>query len=203
MTDVAADAAPPEVDGVPVTRHRVPLDTGWRLRLASAHPDVPDGVRALAAKLGVTTEKITKRAGRQLICANEACDYVRSEELVEAYRHRLVAVMHHLVGNAEAIKAGHVAGAAIDGHAVQRFEEGCRGFHLLTIQRDPAIGDHAFNLAARGHTSTGKQLCDTLFAITAFQRLALTDQLAAQTTDALDLAQQRYDLGLSSIVEPP
>ena len=30
------------------------------------------------------TEKITKRHGRQLICANEACDYVRSEELAEA-----------------------------------------------------------------------------------------------------------------------
>ena len=29
------------------------------------------------------TEKITKKLGRQLICANEACDYVRSEELVE------------------------------------------------------------------------------------------------------------------------
>ena len=30
------------------------------------------------------TEKVTKRHGRQLVCANEACDYVRSEELVEA-----------------------------------------------------------------------------------------------------------------------
>ncbi|MCC7009909.1 MAG: type I DNA topoisomerase [Acidobacteria bacterium] len=30
------------------------------------------------------TEKITKRHGRQLICANESCDYVRSEELQEA-----------------------------------------------------------------------------------------------------------------------
>ena len=30
------------------------------------------------------TEKITKKLGRQLICANDACDYVRSEELVEA-----------------------------------------------------------------------------------------------------------------------
>ena len=29
------------------------------------------------------TEKITKRHGRQLLCANEACDYVRSEELEE------------------------------------------------------------------------------------------------------------------------
>ncbi len=29
------------------------------------------------------TEKITKRHGRQLICANEACDYVRSAELEE------------------------------------------------------------------------------------------------------------------------
>jgi DNA topoisomerase-1 len=29
------------------------------------------------------TEKITKRHGRQLVCANEACDYVRSEELAE------------------------------------------------------------------------------------------------------------------------
>jgi DNA topoisomerase-1 len=29
------------------------------------------------------TEKITKRHGRQLICANEDCDYVRSEELEE------------------------------------------------------------------------------------------------------------------------
>jgi outer membrane protein len=36
---------------------------------------------------------------------------------------------------------------------------------------------------------------------TAYQRLALTDQLVAQATDALDLAQQRYNLGLSSIVE--
>jgi outer membrane protein len=40
-----------------------------------------------------------------------------------------------------------------------------------------------------------------LEAQTAFQRLALTDQLFAQATDALDLAQQRYNLGLSSIVE--
>ena len=30
------------------------------------------------------TEKITKRHGRQLLCSNEACDYVRSEELVTA-----------------------------------------------------------------------------------------------------------------------
>jgi DNA topoisomerase-1 len=30
------------------------------------------------------TEKITKRHGRQLICSNEECDYVRSEELVPA-----------------------------------------------------------------------------------------------------------------------
>lgn len=30
------------------------------------------------------TEKITKRHGRQLICANEECDYVRSAELEEA-----------------------------------------------------------------------------------------------------------------------
>ena len=30
------------------------------------------------------TEKITKRHGRQLLCANEDCDYVRAEELEEA-----------------------------------------------------------------------------------------------------------------------
>ncbi len=30
------------------------------------------------------TEKITKKLGRQLVCANEECDYVRREELVEA-----------------------------------------------------------------------------------------------------------------------
>jgi outer membrane protein len=40
-----------------------------------------------------------------------------------------------------------------------------------------------------------------LDAQTAFERLDLTNQLLAQATDALDLAQQRYDLGLSSIVE--
>ena len=40
-----------------------------------------------------------------------------------------------------------------------------------------------------------------LEAQTAFQRLDLTNQLLAQATDALDLAQQRYNLGLSSIVE--
>jgi outer membrane protein len=36
---------------------------------------------------------------------------------------------------------------------------------------------------------------------TATQRVDLTRQLLAQATDALDLAQQRYNLGLSSIVE--
>jgi DNA topoisomerase I len=30
------------------------------------------------------TEKVTKRHGRQLICANDACDYVRAEELATA-----------------------------------------------------------------------------------------------------------------------
>jgi DNA topoisomerase-1 len=30
------------------------------------------------------TEKITKKHGRQLICNNEECDYVRSEELPES-----------------------------------------------------------------------------------------------------------------------
>jgi outer membrane protein len=35
----------------------------------------------------------------------------------------------------------------------------------------------------------------------AFQRLALTDQLLKNSTDALDLAQARYKLGLSSIIE--
>jgi outer membrane protein len=38
-------------------------------------------------------------------------------------------------------------------------------------------------------------------AHTAFERLGLTDQLVEQATQALDLAQQRYNLGLSSIVE--
>ena len=40
-----------------------------------------------------------------------------------------------------------------------------------------------------------------LNARTAFERLDLTNQLLAQATDALDLAEQRYNLGLSSIVE--
>jgi outer membrane protein len=36
---------------------------------------------------------------------------------------------------------------------------------------------------------------------TAYQRVDLTNQLVAQASDALDLAQQRYAMGLSSIVE--
>jgi outer membrane protein len=40
-----------------------------------------------------------------------------------------------------------------------------------------------------------------LDAQTAYQRLDVTSQLLMQATDALDLAQQRYNLGLSSIVE--
>jgi outer membrane protein len=40
-----------------------------------------------------------------------------------------------------------------------------------------------------------------LNANSAFQRLALTDKLLKQSTDALDLAQARYKLGLSSIIE--
>ena len=37
--------------------------------------------------------------------------------------------------------------------------------------------------------------------MTAFERLGLTAQLLKQAQRALDLAQGRYDLGLSSIVE--
>jgi outer membrane protein len=40
-----------------------------------------------------------------------------------------------------------------------------------------------------------------LNAQTAYQRLDLTNQLLAQATDALDLAQARYNLGITSIVE--
>ena len=40
-----------------------------------------------------------------------------------------------------------------------------------------------------------------LNARTAFQRLDLTSQLLAHASQARDLAQSRYDLGLSSIVE--
>jgi outer membrane protein len=40
-----------------------------------------------------------------------------------------------------------------------------------------------------------------LNAQTAYQRLDLTKQLLAQATDALDLAQARYNLGITSIVE--
>jgi outer membrane protein len=40
-----------------------------------------------------------------------------------------------------------------------------------------------------------------LNARTAFERMGLTDQLLSQATDAADLVQARYDLGLSSIVE--
>ncbi len=40
-----------------------------------------------------------------------------------------------------------------------------------------------------------------LNSATAYQRLALTAELVQQATLALDLAQARYDLGLSSIVE--
>jgi outer membrane protein len=40
-----------------------------------------------------------------------------------------------------------------------------------------------------------------LNANTAYQRLGLTAQLLDQAKQALDLAQTRYDLGLSSIVE--
>ena len=40
-----------------------------------------------------------------------------------------------------------------------------------------------------------------LEASAAFQRLSVTEQLLSQATQALDLAQQRYKLGLSSIIE--
>jgi outer membrane protein len=36
---------------------------------------------------------------------------------------------------------------------------------------------------------------------TGYQRVDLTNQLLAQASDALELAQARYNLGLSSIVE--
>ena len=40
-----------------------------------------------------------------------------------------------------------------------------------------------------------------LNASTAFQRLSVTQELLGQATQSLDLAQARYNLGLSSIVE--
>ena len=40
-----------------------------------------------------------------------------------------------------------------------------------------------------------------LNASTAYQRLALSSELLSQANQALELAQARYDLGLSSIIE--
>jgi DNA topoisomerase-1 len=40
--------------------------------------------RARSAHWPFLTEKITKRHGRQLICSNEECGYVRQAELEEA-----------------------------------------------------------------------------------------------------------------------
>jgi outer membrane protein len=40
-----------------------------------------------------------------------------------------------------------------------------------------------------------------LNAVSAYQRLSLTEQLLAQAKQASDLAQSRYQLGLSSIIE--
>ena len=49
--------------------------TLWNKPILGAVPEV---------RVEFLTEKITKRHGRQIICSNEACDYVRSEELVTA-----------------------------------------------------------------------------------------------------------------------
>jgi outer membrane protein len=76
--------------------------------------------------------------------------------------------------------------------------------HLYAARRAEA----AFRASAReqalhdleNHVTRDVQIA-WLNAQTAYQRLALTDQLLIQAADALDLAQQRYNLGLGSIVE--
>ncbi len=66
--------------------------TLWNRPIAETCPE---------CKAPFLVEKITKRHGRQLICNNEECSYVRSEELVPsvgAVRERPRIVMIHIIG---------------------------------------------------------------------------------------------------------
>src|SRR3546814_11979823 len=51
----------------------------------------------------------------------------------------------------------------VDRYAFQRIEKRGRCFHRLAVDRDPAVGDHPFDLAARGNAGARKQLCDALW----------------------------------------
>src|SRR3546814_2903925 len=45
----------------------------------------------------------------------------------------------------------------VDRYAFQRIEKRGRCFHRLAVDRDPAVGDHPFDLAARGNAGARKQ----------------------------------------------
>ena len=51
---------------------------------------------------------------------------------------------------------------AVDGHAAQRAELHGRRVEHLTIERHAPLGNHAFHLAAAGHTRTREQLGDAV-----------------------------------------
>ena len=50
----------------------------------------------------------------------------------------------------------------VDGHAVQRGEQRGRRLDRGAIDGDAALGDHPFDLAARGDSGAGEKLCDAL-----------------------------------------
>jgi outer membrane protein len=70
--------------------------------------------------------------------------------------------------------------------------------HAEALDRAQAASQRVRDLE---HQATRDVQVAWLNARTAFERLDLTGQLLDQATQALDLAQSRYDLGLSSIVE--
>jgi len=194
-----------------------------QLLLVQAQNDLQASYAELSAALGYSDQKTFQLADQPLPSAPPS-DV--SELIQEALRDRPEIISQRLDVNSAfsfataerdlwfpTISAIGVAGLVPERQAPLPSRYAAAGFDVSI----PIFNGHLFD-ALRGQANAQaraqeQSLRDTqnviirdvqrawLNAISGFQRLSLTDQLLDEATKAFDLAQSRYQLGLSSIIE--
>jgi outer membrane protein len=194
-----------------------------KLLLASAQNEVQAAFAGLSAALGYRERQTFQLAGESMPSALPADPAPLVAEAMQARPELASLRLEHsaalrLVQAERALSfptvSALISAGAIPGHEdTLRGRYGALGFNVNI----PIFNGHLFaarrieaDLRAQAAEQNIRDLENRvardvqvawLNANTAYQRLGLTAQLLDQATQALDLAQTRYDLGLSSIVE--